>query len=86
MDYRNFRSLWDESLNANRPIFSGPLWPDETIDTRTMDRSYSLYVGWQRKSQRDDKFHVTAHLEWKWDALLSARFSTTEDDADASLR
>ncbi len=80
MDYNNFRSLWHETLKSTHLATTHPLCPNETIDTRTMDRSYSLFIQWQRKSQRDDKFHVTAHLRWRWDALLSARFSTTEED------
>jgi hypothetical protein len=44
-----------------------------------MTRSYELilYGGSQPKSE---PFHMTAKIEWDWDATLSARYATTEED------
>ncbi len=44
-----------------------------------MSRSYELiiYGGLHPKCE---PFHLTATIQWDWDAMLSARYETTEED------
>jgi len=80
MNYDNFCSLWFDALKSASFPSSFPLWPTENVDTKTMDRSYSIIIHWPSSVQLEGRFNVTASLGWNWDSLLSARFSTTEED------
>jgi len=44
-----------------------------------MSRGYSINVS-LRSVQRAGPFRIIAGLSWKWDAALSARTATTEED------
>lgn len=43
-----------------------------------MDRTYRTYLWWP-ETPETKAFYVTAEISWVWDALLSARFATTEE-------
>jgi hypothetical protein len=78
MNYDQFRAVWHEALDAADLLhFSFP--PSEAVDLRWMSRTYEISVS-LRNVQRAGPFHVTAGLSWKWDAALSARMATTEED------
>ena len=83
MDYDAFRELWHEAL-AQARLITAPLWPTETIDLRQMARSYEVYMPMYHRNQTGP-FHVTVELNWRWDALQSARTATTEEDLLVSL-
>jgi hypothetical protein len=79
MNYQVFRDLWHDALREARLQIPYPEGPTETIDLSNMTRSYELilYGGSHPKSE---PFHMTAKIEWDWDATLSARYATTEED------
>ena len=79
MDYQQFSDLWLEALRQARFPSLHLLHPSETIDIDSMDRSYRAYLWWPETSATK-LFGVTAEISWVWDALLSARFATTEED------
>ena len=75
MNYSTFRQIWDEALRTARfPLY--PVSPEETINTETADRLYRVYL----HTGEAAGFHTTIEFKWNWDALLSARFATTEED------
>jgi hypothetical protein len=78
MNYHDFRMLWHEALDA-AGLLPHPLWPAETLDLRQMSRAYSLYVS-LGGGHGARPFYTTAELEWNWNATLSARSATTEED------
>jgi hypothetical protein len=79
MNYQEFRDLWHAALRAARLQIPYPIAPTERINLRDMSRSYELiiYGGLHPKCE---PFHLTATIEWDWDAVLSARYETTEED------
>jgi len=79
MNYQEFRDLWHDALHAARLQIPHPIGPTERINLRDMSRSYELiiYGGLHPKCE---PFHLTATIEWDWDAVLSARYETTEED------
>ena len=79
MDYQEFISLWLEALRQARFPSLHLLRPSETIDIRSMDRTYKNYLWWP-ETPETKAFHVTAEISWVWDSLLSARFATNEED------
>jgi hypothetical protein len=78
MNYDLFRTLWHEALDA-AGLLPHPLWPTETLDIHRMSRRYSLRVS-LGDGRGAAPFYTTASLEWHWDAALSARGATTEED------
>jgi hypothetical protein len=83
MNYDEFRTLWHAALDA-AGLLPYPLWPTETIDVHQMDRVYSLYVS-LGGGYGAEPFYTTARLGWNWDAALSARFATREEDLLTAL-
>ena len=77
MQYNEFRAAWDEALRRGK-VLSFHDRPEETIDVATMSRRYSVRVG--MGSGAPALFTTSMMLEWEWDALMSARFCTTEED------
>jgi len=79
MNYQEFRDLWHAALQTARLPIPYPLGPTERIDLRDMSRTYELvlYGGPQPKFE---PFHIAATIQWDWDAVLSARYATTEED------
>lgn len=79
MNYQEFRDLWHAVLQSARPQIPHPIVPVESIDLDDMSRSYTLTFsgGLHPKCK---PFYLRAMIEWNWDALLSARYATTEED------
>ena len=78
MDYSTFKSRWQSALSEAR-MLSYPELAEETIDLRHMDRRYQVFARCPDPLS-PEPFHVSCRLSWRWDALHSARSSTTEED------
>ena len=77
MKYDSFRMAWQEAVAGTGLQIGG--FTDETIKLRNMARTYRTYVS-RGGLPPADAFNVTAELSWEWDALLSARSETVEED------
>lgn len=85
MRYEEFKAAWDAALRESRlPMIGGIGGGEETLDLRSMDRRYKVYVE-PIGGQHVEPFHVTAKLSWRWRAELTARTATTEEDLLRSL-
>lgn len=78
MTYEEFRAAFMAALRRSKLEMIG-LWPDEEINLRTTDRRFEVHVEPLGGSDAEP-FHVSATVSWRWDALLTARAATTEDD------
>ena len=80
LNYDRFRAAWQEALDASdMRAFLCPA--TETLDLSQMSRTHETHV--LLVPGRDptiEPFTVSASLSWTWDALLSARTATTEED------
>jgi hypothetical protein len=77
VNYDLFRIAQQEALRgAGLQMWS---FADETILLQNMARGYRAYVSLGGLPSAGS-FSVTAELSWKWDALLSARSETVEED------
>lgn len=79
MNYQQFRDIWHSSLEAIHLHIPYPLGPIEKIDLHNMSRSYELIVPFGTQP-RFEPFHCVVSIVWVWDALLSARCATNEED------
>lgn len=85
MAYEEFLAAWEEALRGRR-LLSVHDRPEETIDVATMSRSYSVRVGmFIARPSESAPFTSSMVLEWEWDALMSARSRTTEEDLVTEL-
>lgn len=82
MRYEDFKATWETTLAASRLRRHG--FTEETLDTRSLDRKYSVRVEPPR-GQESKPFHVTAELFWRWTAMHTARTNTSEEDAVTEL-
>jgi hypothetical protein len=53
--------------------------PEETLDFRSTDRTVKVFVEPVRRALTG-RFHVSGLVSWRWDALQTARTTTTEED------
>lgn len=79
MNYQEFRDLWHDALQAARLQIPQSVGPTEQINLRDMSRSYELIL-FGGLHQKCEPFHLGITIRWDWDALLSARYATTEED------
>jgi hypothetical protein len=79
MNYQQFRDLWHAALQSALPRIPHSIAPVESIDLDDMSRSYTLIFS-GGLHPKCEPFYLTAAIEWNWDALLSARYATTEED------
>lgn len=79
MNYQEFRDMWHDALREARLQIPYPIGPTEQINLLNMSRSYELVI-YGGVHQKSEPFHLTATIEWDWDATLSARYATTEED------
>jgi hypothetical protein len=77
MKYEEFRNCWTRALDAARLQSVGR--PAERLGLGSLDRSYEVFIE-PLGGQDAEPWFVTAHLEWRWEALHSARTATTEED------
>ncbi len=78
MNYDMFRTLWHEALETAR-LTDLSFDPIEVVELDGMSRTHEIIVGLSG-AQETSPFYVTATLHWRWDAVLSARSATTEED------
>src|SRR5690554_6546130 len=78
MQYEQFLSAWNYALRESRLRTIG-VHPEERLDTRNLDREYKVYLE-PLGGQDAEPFTVTAAVWFRWDALNTARVSTTEED------
>ena len=84
MMYETFRTLWTQALKAcDLQLFEHTI--QETLDPVSLKRSHRALARRQRESNELPPFSVSVELTWEWDALLTARFATTEEDVLTEL-
>lgn len=79
MRYDEFKESWTWALRESRLPIIGAEPIAETLDLRSTDRTCKSFVE-PFGGQHAEPFHVTAALEFRWDALQTARTTTTEED------
>lgn len=82
MRYDDFKSAWTRALRDSGLSMIG--WPSETIEVERMERRYSVGI-LPHGGQDSEPFHVAGTLDFRWDALQTARTATTEEDMLAEL-
>jgi hypothetical protein len=81
--YQTFKAVFLHALQASGLPTIGEV-PEETLDLRSTDRTVKVSVGpIRRASQRP--FHLSGVISWRWDALQTARTTTTEEDLLTAL-
>jgi hypothetical protein len=83
MTYEEFRAAFLAALDECQLGMIG-LWPAEEINLRTTDRTFEVHVEPLGGSDAEP-FFVAATISWRWDALLTARAATTEEDMFTEL-
>jgi hypothetical protein len=79
MTYDELKQAWIAARReSGLPLFSG-YEGNETLDLRSQARTFETFVE-PVGGQEAEPFHVGASLSWRWDALLTARSATTEED------
>jgi hypothetical protein len=78
MRYEDFRAAFDDALRESK-LRMIRLWGEESLDVRSLDRSYEVHVE-PLGGQDAEPFFVAATISFKWDALNTARTNTREED------
>ncbi len=79
MTYEDFKRAWISALRESTLPLLGAEPVEEMLGLRSMDRVVKSFVE-PFGGQHAEPFHVSAALEYRWDALQSARTATTEED------
>lgn len=79
MDYEQFKELWLWALRESGLLAAGLTPIEESLDLRSTARHCTSLVHLPG-APRVTPFHVSAALEFRWDALQTARTRTTEED------
>ena len=82
MNYDEFKELWTWALRESGLPIGGVMPIEESLDLRSTDRHCKSFV---RPHGCVAKFHVSAALGFRWDALQTARTRCTEEDAVRQL-
>jgi hypothetical protein len=79
VNHGEFKEVWSRALReVDLPSFVARDI-NETLDLRTLARTCESYVE-PLGGQDAEPFNVTCAFSWVWDALLTARMATTEED------
>lgn len=78
MNYEQFKELWTGALRESGLLILGVRPIDESLDLSSTDRRCKTCV-LPPSNQLAAAFHATASLEFRWDALQTARTHTTEE-------
>lgn len=78
MTFEAFTALWVATLHGAGLPTLGVEAVSQVLDLRSLGRTCTSAV--EPRGQPPGPFHVTAQLSFRWDALLTARARTTEDD------
>ena len=79
MTYDEFVQAWVQARKESGLLLLGAHEGKETLDTRSLSRTFETYVE-PLGGQEAEPFHIAAALSWRWDALMTARTATTEED------
>jgi len=79
MTYDEFKTTWIWALRQSTLPMIGVDPVEETLGLRSMDRIVKSFVE-PFGGQHAEPFHISAALEYRWDALQTARTATTEED------
>jgi hypothetical protein len=79
LDYEDFRDMFRQAMR-DAHLLSAPLLPSETLDLRSGNRSYRIFLHHNPGTNQPGLIHVATELKWTWDSILIARFTTTEED------
>jgi hypothetical protein len=82
--YEEFLHVWVSTLRGSGLQIFGAHDGTETLDPRSMARSYEGFVE-PLGGQETEPFFVTAGFSWRWDALLTARTHFREEDVLTEL-
>lgn len=82
MDYEELKDLWIRALRESGLPIGGPRPIDESLDLRSTERHCKSFVHFHERAAR---FHVSAALGFRWDALQTARTLSTEEDTVRQL-
>ncbi len=78
MNYEQFKDLWTWALRESGLLIMGATPIDESLDLLSTERRCKTIV-LPPSDQHAAAFHVTAALEFRWDALQAARTNTNEE-------
>jgi hypothetical protein len=78
MKQDEFRTALERALRA-AGVMTYPDRFDDLVDLQTMSRKGGGYLG-MGLQQPAEPFMGTLELSWEWDALMTARMETTEED------
>jgi hypothetical protein len=79
MNYEQFKELWTWALRESGLLIMGVAPIEESLDLQSTDRNCKSLV-YLPGDHRVTQFHVSAALEFRWDALQTARTRYTEED------
>lgn len=82
VNYDAFKSAFLAALAESGLPTMGPPPHAETLDLRSTDREVKVYVEpiGAHDRRQGGPFHVSGTISWRWDALLTARTRTNEED------
>lgn len=83
MHYESFKETFLRALANSRLPMIG-LSADESIDLRSMERCFKVYVEPVGR-EIGDRVHVAATISWRWSALHTARTVTPEESVVAEV-
>ncbi len=79
MNYQEFTDLWHETIKLEGMPGFHALHTKETIGVSSMSREYRTFF-YGPRFPITSTFQTSVEISWVWDALLSARYATTEED------
>lgn len=79
MDYDAFKAGFLEALAESELPTIGFVPAKEELDLRALDRTCTVYVE-PIGGARDQRFHVSAAISWRWGVAQTARTRSTEED------
>jgi hypothetical protein len=79
VNYDEFKTAFLQALQESGLPTIGGRPAEEILDLSTTDRTVKVYVEPVRRASRRP-FHVSGVVSWRWDALQTARTTTTEED------
>jgi hypothetical protein len=84
MNYDEFKAAFLGALTESGLPAVGMVPAAEILDLRSTDRTVTVYVE-PIGREIGEPFHVSGAISWRWDALITARTATREEDVLAEL-
>ncbi len=79
MRYQEFRDRLQDALREAGLIQFGDIYPTETVDISTMERRWSVVIGYAFR-QAAEPFYVSGKVSFRWSPFDAARSYTCEED------